>query len=104
MIHVLAHDLASLASITGDTISGVLAAAPDPGNGVAPPGSESLIKILQWLKWIFTALAVAGGIFIAAKMIMSHQRGDDAQVGKLGIWLGACVLAGVAPNIVDALV
>lgn len=36
-------------------------------------------------------------------MILAHQPGDDAQMGKLGIFLAACVLAGVIPNVIDAL-
>jgi hypothetical protein len=104
MIHEFAYDMVTLALSTGDTVAHVLAAAPDPGNGQAPPGSEKIITILQWGKWLFTAAAVVGGLIIAGKMIMSHQRGDDAQVGKLGIFLGACVFAGVVPNLVDALV
>ncbi len=104
MIHELAHDMVTLALNTGDVLPHVLAAAPDPGNGVAPPGSGEILKILQWGKWLFTAAAVVGGLIIAGKMILSHQRGDDAQVGKLGIFLGACVFAGVVPNLVDALV
>lgn len=103
MIHELAHHMFALALSTGDTL-GHLLAAPDPGNGEAPPGSEKIITILKWGKWLFTAAAVVGGLIIAGKMIMSHQRGDDAQVGKLGIFLGACVFAGVVPNLVDALV
>lgn len=103
MIHELVHDLATMTSATVDTVSGVLAAAPDPGSGEAPPGSEKIITILRWAKWIFTALAVLGGIFIAGQMVLAHRRGDDAQVGKLGIFLGACVFAGVVPNLVDAL-
>ena len=103
MIHEFAHELATLTSISGDTISQVLAAAPDPGEGVAPPGSEKILTILQWAKWIFTAMAVLGGIYIAGQMVLAHRRGDDAQVGKLGLFLGACVFAGVVPNVVDLL-
>jgi hypothetical protein len=98
------HELVTTALSTGDALAGLLAAAPDPGDGVAPPGAEKVLLALQWGKWIFTAAAVVGGLIIAAKMVMSHQRGDDAQVGKLGLFLGACVFAGVVPNLVDALV
>jgi len=96
MIIEVAQGLHTLAVNVGD----VLAAAPDPGSGVAPPGSDKILKILQWL---ITAAAVAGGLFIAAKMVMAHRRGDDTNVSHLGVWLGACVLAGVAPHIVNAL-
>ncbi|OJF14558.1 hypothetical protein BG844_09115 [Couchioplanes caeruleus subsp. caeruleus] len=96
----MAHDV--LIS-NGETLGGVLAAAPDPGDGTAPPGSEKIVTILEWGKWIFTAAAVLGGLIIAGRMILAHQRGDDAQMGKLGIFLAACVLAGVIPNVIDAL-
>jgi len=99
MIIEVAQGLHALAMNVGD----VLAAAPDPGSGVAPPGSDKILIVLQWLKWLFTAAAVAGGLFIAAKMVMAHRRGDDTNVSHLGVWLGACVLAGVAPHIVNAL-
>jgi hypothetical protein len=97
-------EIVTTALSTGDTLAGLLGAAPNPGNGVAPPGADKITLVLQWGKWIFTAAAVVGGLIIAAKMVMSHQRGDDAQVGKLGVFLAACVFAGVVPNLVDALV
>ena len=84
-------------------VADVVAAAPDPGGGLQPPGADKVVKILQWLKWLFTAAAVAGGLAIAAKMVIAHRRGDDTNVAHLGVWLGACVLAGVAPHVVDAL-
>jgi hypothetical protein len=99
----LAHDVFTLAVSTGHGMGRILAQAPDPGNGVAPPGSDKILTILQWGKWIWTAAAVAGGLIIAGQMILAHRRGDDAQMGRLGIFLGACVLAGVIPNVVDAL-
>jgi hypothetical protein len=35
-------------------------AVPDPGQGVAPPGSGKLLTILQWTAWGVFALCVAG--------------------------------------------
>lgn len=99
----LAHDLLAQAATTGGGLTRILAQAPDPGQGVAPPGSDKILVILQWGKWIWTAIAVGGGLIIAGQMIMAHRRGDDAQMGKLGIFLAACVLAGAIPNVVDAL-
>jgi hypothetical protein len=99
----LAHDMLTLAVTNGGSLARILAQAPNPGQGVAPPGSDKILVILQWGKWIWTALAVGGGLLIAGQMIMAHRRGDDAQMGKLGIFLAACVLAGVIPNVVDAL-
>ena len=82
----------------------LIAAAPDPGGGKQPPGTEAIVTLLQWLKWLFTAAAVAGGMVIGGKMVLSHRRGDDAGVSALGFWLAGCVLAGAAPHLVDALV
>jgi hypothetical protein len=86
------------------SLGDLVLAAPDPGNGVAPPGADKIVTILQWGKWLFTAAAVAGGLVIAGKMVISHRRGDDTNVAHLGMWLAACVLAGVAPHVVDALI
>jgi hypothetical protein len=78
-------------------------AAPDPGPGTAPPGSAQILKVLSWAKWLVTAAAVAGAMFIAAKMAISHRRGDDTNMSALGWWLAGCILLGVAPQLVDAL-
>lgn len=96
---MLLHQLPTVVDSIGDWI----VAAPNPGNGTAPPGADKLLTILQWGKWLFTAAAVAGGLFIASRMVIAHRRGDDTAVSHLGFWLAACVLAGVIPNVVDAL-
>lgn len=85
-------------------IGDVLAAVPNPGDGVAPPGADKIVTILQWGKWLFSAGAVGGGLIIATKMVIAHRRGDDTNVAQLGFWLAACVLGGVGPHIVDALI
>jgi hypothetical protein len=95
-------DLVAHLQVAGDALGPVLA-APDPGSGVAPPGSEQILIVLRWIKWLMTAAAVAGGLFIAGKMVISHRRGDDTNVSALGFWLLACILLGVAPQLVDAL-
>ena len=77
-------------------------AAPDPGN-VAPPGADKILTILGWAKWLVTAVAVGGALFIGAKMAIAHRRGDDTNMSALGWWLAGCVLLGVAPQVVDAL-
>lgn len=102
---MIVESLLHLHTVGDDVLAGILAApgAPNPGDGVAPPGAGNIIKVLQWLKWLVTAAAVAGGLFIAGKMVLAHRRGDDTALSHLGIWLGACVLMGVAPQIVDAL-
>ncbi|MGA3538992.1 hypothetical protein ACK8GE_06810 [Micromonosporaceae bacterium DT194] len=84
-------------------IPDVLAAPIQPG-GEAPPGSEKILQILGWAKWLVTAAAVAGAMFIGARMAISHRRGDDTNTSALGWWLGGCILLGVAPQLVDVLV
>jgi hypothetical protein len=69
-----------------------------------PPGYEGLNTILSWLMWLVTAAAVAGLFFTAARMAMSHRRGDDSHVGQLGWILAGCILAGSAAGIVNALI
>jgi hypothetical protein len=81
----------------------VLAAAPNPGGGTAPPGSDKIVTILQWAKWIFTAVAVGGALITGGRMVIAHRRGDDTNVSSLGFLLAGCVLAGAAPHLVDAL-
>lgn len=97
-----AHHLSTLAFL-GHNLAQVVAGAPDPGQGVAPPGSDKILTALQWFKWIFTALAVAGALGIAVGMVVIHRRGEDANLGKLGWWLAGCVLAGAAPSLITAL-
>jgi hypothetical protein len=78
-------------------------AAPNPGGGTAPPGSDKILTVLGWVKWLVTAVAVGGALFIGAKMAMAHRRGDDTNMAALGWWLAGCVLLGVAPQLVDVL-
>ncbi|MEU4337599.1 hypothetical protein AB0F59_23590 [Micromonospora lupini] len=90
-------------AVTGvqDAATGIIA-APNPGN-VAPPGSDKILTILGWVKWLVTAVAVGGAMFIGAKMAIAHRRGDDTNTSALGWWLAGCVLLGVGPQLVDAL-
>lgn len=99
--------LDQVVALVGDAALTVLAApnaVPDPGPGQAPPGAESILMLLSWAKWIFTAAAVGGAIWIGSKMVLAHRRGDDANVSSLGFWLAGCVLAGAAPHLVGALI
>jgi hypothetical protein len=89
--------LHEISRVVGDA---VLAADITPQ---APPGADKINILLAWVKWLFTAAAVAGGMFIGVKMVLAHRRGDDTNVASLGYWLGGCVLAGAAPHLVTAL-
>ncbi len=83
----------------------------DPPPGVNPgteplPGEigQKINTILGWVKYLATAAAVAGLLITAAMMAISHRRGDDSQVARLGWVLAACVLIGSAPWLVGALI
>ncbi|GAA3736855.1 hypothetical protein [Micromonospora maritima] len=97
---MLLHLHAAFTSVQG--VATDVIAAPDPGN-IAPPGSDKILTILGWVKWIVTAVAVGGAMFIGAKMAIAHRRGDDTNTSALGWWLAGCVLLGVGPQLVDAL-
>lgn len=81
----------------------VLAAIPDPGQGVAPPGSAGLLVILAWVAWAVFAVIVGGVLVQAGKMVMSNRRGEGIEVtGGLIVALVAAVIAGSAASIVTA--
>jgi hypothetical protein len=80
-------------------------AVPDPGQGVAPPGSQGLLTILQWAAWIVFGLCVAGVLIAAGRMAISHNQGGygGGESSTLVKVLAACVIAGSASAIVGAL-
>jgi hypothetical protein len=81
-------------------------AVPDPGQGVAPPGSAKLLTILQWTAWGVFALCVAGVLLSAAKLAHAHNQGyggANQHTTNLVWTLVASVIAGSAAAIVGAL-
>lgn len=81
----------------------VLAAVPDPGEGVAPPGSAGLLVILAWIAWGVFAVIVGGVLVQAGRMGLAHRRGEGMEVtGGLIVALVAAVVAGSAASIVTA--
>ena len=87
-------------------LTNLIFAVPDPGQGVAPPGSDKLLTILQWTAWGVFGLCVAGVLISAAKLANSHQQGygGGAIHTTSLVWtLVACVVAGSASAIVGAL-
>ena len=89
-------------------VSTVLAAGGggrDPGAGVAPPGSEGLLTILQWAAWIGFGVAVLGVILAGIAMVISVRRGDGGEnVARLGWVFAGCIVIGSASGLVGALV
>ena len=84
----------------------LLLAVPDPGQGIAPPGSGKLLTILQWTAWGVFALCVAGVLLSAAKLAHAHNQGyggANQHTTNLVWTLVASVIAGSAAAIVGAL-
>lgn len=72
---------------------------------VQPPGTAGLLTVLSWGAWIVTLVCIAGIFAVAAKMAVSHRRGEGSEaVGQLGWVMGACVLIAAAGPIVNLLV
>ncbi|MFE6808596.1 hypothetical protein ACFVEN_44135 [Streptomyces sp. NPDC057681] len=91
-----AHPLVTLA---GDV--------PNPADNVKPiPGgaAQDMVTILGWAFWVVTILGVLGILTVAGGMVISHRRGDASEHGgKLGIVLGALILASASGPIVNAI-
>ncbi|MFI7074959.1 hypothetical protein [Micromonospora sediminicola] len=81
------------------------APAPDPGGGEAPPGvGDKVLTLLKWVAYLATAACVGGVLYTAAKMALSHRRGDDTNLSQLGWVFAACILIGSASAVVSALI
>ncbi|MGC4808648.1 hypothetical protein [Micromonospora sp. DT233] len=78
---------------------------PNPGSGEAPPGvGVKILTVLRWVAYLATTACVGGVLYTAAKMAISHRRGDDTNVSQLGWVFAACVLIGSASSLVSALI
>jgi hypothetical protein len=82
----------------------VIAAVPDPGSGVEPPGFDKFKKIMQWVAFVGYAICVLGVIAAAIGMVSEHRRGGGGgeAMGRLGSVLVASVLIGIAAKLVTA--
>lgn len=81
----------------------VLAAIPDPGQGIQPPDTAGLTTILGWAAWCVFAAIVAGVLIQAGRMGLAHRRGESVEVtGGLVLALIAAVVAGAASSLVGA--
>lgn len=87
-------------------VTGLVTQVPNPGQGTAPPGvGGPLDTILQWVAYIVIALAVAGILTVAGKMVISHHQGRGGEhMTGLAYVLAGCVLIASAAGIVGALV
>jgi hypothetical protein len=91
--------------MTATELSSTLATVVDPGQGIAPPGAEGIITIVQWVAWTVLAVCVLGVLLVGARMALAHRRGEGADhaVG-LAYVLGGAVLVGSASGLIAALV
>lgn len=75
-----------------------------PPTPVQPPGTQGLTTLLGWVAWGVTLLCVLGVLLVAAKMAVSHRRGEGSEaVNNLGWVMGACVLAASGAQLVNVL-
>lgn len=83
----------------------VFADIPQPIPGT-PPGANGLLTILGWVSWIVFAIAVAGVLIVAGKMMFDHRQGNGGGQAATGlIWvLAGCIVAAVASGLVGAVV
>ena len=85
------------------TTLAALATVIDPG-AVQPPGTEGLVAIMSWVKWVALALAVVGLISGGAMMTIQHRRGEGGElVGRLGGTLSGVVVISAAAALVGFL-
>lgn len=58
----------------------LLADVPSPSGASAPPGvGPKLETILSWGSWVALGFCVAGVIVAAARMAISHRRGESGE-------------------------
>jgi hypothetical protein len=98
LLATLAHafDIAAGAATT----SGI----PDPGRGVAPPGSDGVLTIIKWTAWVAFGVCVLGVIIAGAMMAISSRRGEGGEhMSRLGWVFGGAIVIGSASGLVGAL-
>lgn len=74
----------------------ILLAVPNPGGGTAPPGSDGLVQLLGWAKWICFGICVAALMIAGAIMAWNSRRGEGQEHGARIAWGmgGVAVISG----------
>ena len=85
-----------------DVASVLGAAAPDVP-AVNPPGWDKFLTLGGWVKSIVTLLAVIGFLISGAMLALQDENRSAGATKRLGFAMGACVIIGVATQIVSAL-
>ena len=84
-------------------VVGVLGAAAPDVPAVNPPGWEKFLTLGGWVKSIVTLLAVIGFLIAGAMLALQDENRSAGATKRLGLAMGACVIIGVATQIVSAL-
>lgn len=84
-------------------VVGIVGAVAPDVPVVNPPGSDKFLTMGGWVKWIVTLLAVIGFFISAALLALQDENRSASSTKRLGMAMGACVIIGVAPQIVSAL-
>lgn len=84
-------------------VAGVLGAAAPDVPAVNPPGWEKFLTLGGWVKSIVTLLAVIGFLIAGAMLALQDENRSAGATKRLGLAMGACVIIGVATQIVSAL-
>ena len=85
------------------TLTNIIAAVPNPGQGSQPPGTEGFQTILKWAAWVGLAICVLGVIVAGGAMAISSRRGEGGEhMSRLGWVLGGCIVIGAASGLVGA--
>lgn len=75
----------------------------DVGEGTAPPGADSLLKILKWTAWIAFGVCVGAVMWTGAMLGISARKGEGGEhAGRLGWTLAGAIVIGSASAIVGA--
>lgn len=84
--------------------AGNLAAAiPNPGP-IQPPGTEGLVSIMGWVKWIALAVCIIGLVVAGALMAVNSRRGEGGEhMGKIAMALGGVIVISAAGALVGFL-
>jgi hypothetical protein len=104
---VTEHAVATAGAVTDTAADALAAIPPDPGKGTEPPKkvTDRLNTLLGWVAWVVFGICIGGVLIVAGRMAISHRRGEGGEHASGLAWVGAaCILAGSAAAIVQALV
>ncbi|WP_198414954.1 MULTISPECIES: hypothetical protein [unclassified Cryobacterium] len=90
----------SVLHIAVETLTNVVAAIPEPGDGT-PPGAEKFQEVMGWVKWIALGVAIIGVMIIGAKLAIESRRGEGgAALGSLGTAMAGVIVISAAASLV----